>query len=586
MERSWWLKLWGILALTLVAALYLLPTFFGDELPEWYTSVIDKRVSLGLDLRGGIHIVLGVETDKALTDYVDRLTEEVDQYCENENLACQKLSTVEGEPVLLARFETDEARSAAREKLAKYLGNMTEEAPPSGTQDFSLAFRIRDDYAKERKKFAVLQAVEALRNRIDQMAVKEALVARQGESSILIQIPGVKDIERARNMIGQTAQLEFKIVDDTNTEIGKYKDQLPQGWELRYENMKDKNGNLQRVPYLDGAKDKDGKNYETIQAWVKDKVSDEHQILFEEYEDSKKLETRYRSYTLFRKTNLTGDTITDARVSVDERQNRPYVSINFDRTGAKLFAKTTGEHVKERMAIVLDNKVKSAPVIQTEISGGRAMITLNALKNYNELFQEAQDLAVVLRAGALPAPVKFEEIRTVGPTLGKDSIENGKMAILVGTLLVVIFMIIYYKGAGLNADFALILNVLYILAVMAAFEASLTLPGLAGIALTIGMAVDANVLINERIREELRIGKTPKAAMEVGYSKAFLTILDSNLTTALAGFVLWSYGTGPVKGFAVTLLLGIASSMFTAIVVTRMVFDFILHRNQGRHYSV
>ncbi|RJO68634.1 MAG: protein translocase subunit SecD [Myxococcales bacterium] len=585
MERTWWWKFGVVVALLLLAVAYLIPTVLDDETPEWYSSLINKRLSLGLDLRGGIHLVLGVEVDKAVVDYVDRLTEEVDEYCEEEDLGCKKVSTLEDEPVLLVSFESAERLAGSKDKLKEWLGNMTEEPPPADREN-TLAFRIRDDFADSRKQYAVLQAIETLRNRIDEMAVREALVAKQGENGILIQIPGVKDIERARKMIGQTAQLEFKIVDDAYTELGKYADELPPGWELKYESRRDENGGLLRVPYLDAAKDPDGKNIAAAREWLKEKIDGTHEVLFEEYEDTKKVETRLRSYVLIKKTMLTGDTITDARVSIDQQRNRPYVSLTFDRQGANTFAKVTGDHVQERLAIVLDNRVKSAPVIQQRIGGGSAMITLNDLASYNQLFQEAQDLAVVLRAGALPAPVRFEETRTVGPTLGKDSIEKGKMAVVVGFLLVVVFMVMYYKFSGLIADVALLLSLVFIFAVMAAFEASLTLPGLAGIALTLGMAVDANVIINERIREELRIGKTVKAAIAAGYDRAFWTIFDSNITTALAGFVLWTYGTGPVKGFAVTLLIGIASSMFTAIVVTRLISDAITQKRELETLSI
>lgn len=572
MERKWWLKFGMIVFMIVMSVLYLLPTLLGDDLPEWYGSILNKRLNLGLDLRGGIHLVLGVEVDKAVVDYVDRLTEEVNRQCEEKGLACKKVSALEGEPVLLIHFENAEDMENSQKALSDFLGNMNNESPPAKFEN-ALAFRIKDDFAENRKRYAVLQAIETLRNRIDEMAVREALVAKQGETSILIQIPGIKDIERARKMIGQTAQLEFKIVDDNYDGLSKYAGQFPEGWEL-------KSG--EKAPYLEAVKDDVGKNMGAIKEWIKGKLDDEHEILFEEFEDANKLETRYRSYTLNKRTMLGGDTITDASVSIDQRQNRPYVSLNFDRRGAKIFAQVTGDHVKERMAIVLDNRVKSAPVIQGKIGGGRAMITLNALKSYNELFQEAQDLAVILRAGALPAPVRFEETRTVGPTLGHDSIEAGKMSILIGLITVVIFMLIYYQASGLIANMALLLNILFIMAVMAGFEATLTLPGLAGIVLTIGMAVDANVIIYERIREELRIGKTPKAAVDSGYSKAFSTIFDANVTTAIAALVLWSYGTGPVKGFAVTLLVGIMCSMFTAIVATRLVFDAINEKSESQ----
>jgi preprotein translocase subunit SecD len=585
MERNWWLKVILTLGLILASVVMLIPTILGDDTPDWFKSITDKRINLGLDLRGGIHLVLGVEVEKAVADYVYRLTEEVDQFCEEEDLRCEKISNEDGKPILYVTFANETDLTGAKDELVRYLGNMNVIDAPEDKVN-TLAFEIQDDFAKHRKQTAVLQAIETLRNRIDEMSVREALVARQGETSILIQIPGIKDVERARKMIGQTAQLEFKIVDDTHTGLTQYKDEVPAPWTMEFETNTDKNGNMTQSPYLSGPKDDAGDNLRQIREWLVGKVDSEHEVLFEEYEDSKKLETRWRSYTLIKRTMLTGDTITDARVSIDQQQNRPYVSMNFDRQGARQFGKVTGEHVKERLAIVLDNRVKSAPVIQSAITGGRAQITLNALKSYNELFEEAQDLSIVLRAGALPAPVRFEENRTVGPTLGKDSIESGQRSIIVGFIIVVIFMLMYYRMSGMIANSALFLNLLFIMAVMAAFGATLTLPGLAGIVLTIGMAVDANVIIFERIREESRIGKTKKAAIDSGYGKAFWTIFDANITTAIAGFVLWSYGTGPVKGFAVTLLVGIACSMFTAIFVTRLVFDLVTEKSKSESLSI
>ena len=276
---------------------------------------------------------------------------------------------------------------------------------------------------------------------------------------------------------------------------------------------------------------------------------------------------------------MTGDSITDARVSYD-RFNNPYVHLTFDRRGAKRFEQITGKYTKKRIAIVLDGTVYSAPVVQERISGGRAQITGRFS------LEEAKDLAIVLRAGALPAPVTILENRTVGPSLGRDSIQKGLKSIIIGGILVVLFMAVYYKGAGLVADVALLLNILLIAAALSGLNAALTLPGIAGVILTIGMSVDANVIIFERIREELRLGKTVRSAVEAGYAKAFSTILDANVTTLIAAFVLFQFGTGPVKGFAVTLCLGIAASMFTAIFVTRVIFDLVLARPQVERISI
>ena len=298
------------------------------------------------------------------------------------------------------------------------------------------------------------------------------------------------------------------------------------------------------------------------------------------------LDVQYRTYYIESTVAMTGDYITDASVRPDSETGRPEVSLDFDRTGAILFEKLTGANVKRRMAIVLEGEVSSAPVIQTRIGGGRARITMGAGGNYNEVLADSQDLAVVLRAGAMPAPVRILEERTVGPTMGEDARRQGTYALGIGMILVILFMVMYYRLSGVVADLALLLNALFILAVMAAFQATLTLPGIAGIILVIGMAVDANVIINERIREELHSGKTPRAAVDAGYSRAFWTIFDANFTTLISAVVLWSYGSGPIQGFAVTLFIGILASMFTAIFVTRLVMDWLTIKRKVQRLSV
>jgi preprotein translocase subunit SecD len=280
------------------------------------------------------------------------------------------------------------------------------------------------------------------------------------------------------------------------------------------------------------------------------------------------------------RTLLTGGYLETAQVKISDRFGEPYVAIKFNSQGAKDFDRITSENVKKRLAIVLDGVVHSAPVIQERISGGEAQITGSFTMD------EAKDLAIVLRAGALPAPVNILEERTVGPSLGQDSIDKGLWSTIVGAILVMIFMVFYYRVSGIIANAALIMNIIVILGTLAAFRAALTLPGIAGIVLTIGMAVDANVLIFERIREELRTGKTPRAAIETGYSKAFLTILDSNVTTLIAALFLFGFGTGPVKGFAVTLSIGIVVSMFTAIFVTRIIFDHFVWNRKIQTVSI
>jgi preprotein translocase subunit SecD len=384
------------------------------------------------------------------------------------------------------------------------------------------------------KKLAADQALETIRNRIDQFGVSEPDIRRQGEKRILVQLPGIKDTKRAKALIGKTALLEFKLVDETHDLNNALKGNVPPGSEVLYGVKEDPaTQRILKTPYL-----------------------------------------------LKKRTLLTGANLTDARVQIDSQYNEPYVSIDFDKKGGRDFERITGANVKKRLAIVLDKKVYSAPVIQEKISGGKARITGSFTT------EEARDLAIALRAGALPAPVNILEERTVGPSLGTDSIRKGLISMCVGGILVILFMIVYYRGAGLIADFALILNILLIAGGLAGFQATLTLPGIAGIILTIGMAVDANVLIFERIREELRIGKTPRAAVDAGYDKATLTILDANVTTLIAALVLFQFGTGPVKGFAVTLSLGVIASLFTSLILTRMVFDYYLMKRKTKRLSI
>jgi preprotein translocase subunit SecD len=382
---------------------------------------------------------------------------------------------------------------------------------------------------------AVEQSLETIRNRVDQFGVSEPEIIPEGNDRIIVQLPGVKDTGRAKNLIGKTALLEFKLVDEEHNLDEALKGNVPEG---------------------------------SIVA----------SGLSQDRETGRR--TGGASYLLKNKTLLTGDSLESAQVKISDRFGEPYVSIKFNPQGSNDFDRITGENVKKRLAIILDGTVHSAPVIQERISGGQAQITGSFTMD------EAKDLAIVLRAGALPAPVNILEERTVGPSLGQDSIEKGIWATIIGALLVVVFMVVYYRLAGLVANAALLLNIIILLGALAAFRATLTLPGIAGIVLTIGMAVDANVLIFERIREELRAGKTPRSAIEAGYSKAFSAIFDSNVTTLIAALFLFQFGTGPVKGFAVTLSIGIVISMFTAIFVTRIIFDYFVWNRKVQRLSV
>jgi preprotein translocase subunit SecD len=317
-----------------------------------------------------------------------------------------------------------------------------------------------------------------------------------------------------------------------------------------------------------------------VDAALKGDVPPGREILYRVEENLETQRTIKTPFLLKKRAQLDGSYLTDARVQIDSQFNEPYVSIDFDKKGARIFERITADNVNKRLAIVLDNSVYSAPVIQEKIAGGQARITGQFTT------EEARDLAIVLRAGALPAPVNVLEERTVGPSLGADSIRKGLLSMCIGGLLVIVFMIVYYKTAGLIADLALLLNIMLIGAGLAGFQATLTLPGIAGIILTIGMAVDANVIIFERIREELTLGRTPRAAIDAGYNRATLTVLDANVTTLIAAVVLFQFGTGPVKGFAVTLSLGVIASLFTALILSRLIFDYLLMYRKTKTLSI
>ena len=455
------MKIVTVLAVLGLAAFFLFPSFEWYRLPQnerekrerLKDKIVNKILNLGLDLRGGVHLVFELDADK-IEPGVD----------------------------------------------------------------------IND---------ALDRAIEIIRNRIDQFGVSEPLIARQGERWIVVQLPGIKDPERAKALIGRTAQLEFRLVDE-GTVLNDISDK-----------MREKGAQLDEI-----------NDYPEIAQLVP-----EGRQLFAGKED--------RYYILKSTPELTGAYLVNAKVEIGGEFNYPHVSIEFNKDGAKLFSQVTERNIDRNLAIVLDEVVQSAPVIRSRIPDGRAII------EGNFTLEEAKLLATILRAGALPAPVKIIEERSVGPTLGEDSIKAGIKAGIIGLILVMMYMIAFYRFSGVIADGALLLNLFVLLGLMAYFRFTLTMPGIAGIILTLGMAVDANVLILERIREELKAGKTPRLAIDVGYDRALTTILDSNITTLVAAVFLFQFGTGPIKGFAVTLTLGILVSMFTAIFVTKMVYELL-----------
>ena len=523
-KLSWRLIL--ITGVVLAAVVYVIPTFKPGVWPH-------KKINLGLDLQGGMHLVLEVDVDKAVENTIERIGQEMRELLRKARIRITGIERVEGIR-LAVRVPAEDDSQRFDELLDKEFPDLRIARRTTRQDVLEVILEHPEREADRIRQLAVDQALETIRNRIDQFGVSEPDIRIQGERRILIQLPGIQDTQRAKDLIGRTALLEFKLLDEESDWEAALSGAPPAGSEILYEVKEDPaTRRTQRTPYL-----------------VK------------------------------KHTSLTGAYLTDARVQIDSQFNEPYVSITFDKKGARLFERITEENVKKRLAIVLDNNIYSAPVIQEKIAGGQARITGNFTT------EQARDLAIVLRAGALPAPVEILEERTVGPSLGTDSIRMGLISMLVGGVLVILFMAVYYKGSGIVADFALVLNILLIAAGLAGFGATLTLPGIAGIILTIGMAVDANVLIFERIREEMRLGKTPRAAVDAGYQRASLTILDANVTTLIAALVLFQFGTGPVKGFAVTLSLGVVASLFTALILTRAIFDYFLISRKVRTISI
>ena len=534
-----------VIVVSLVFFIPSVPVLY-QPLPGWLKSVLpNKGITLGLDLQGGIHLVLEVEEERAVEIAVDRSVNAIQDLLVDKKIPVESVKRTASNQVTLT-FQNGDLKSQIQKIMEDFPSFVEVDAQGTST---TIVYEIKDAEIKRIKDSAINQALETIRNRIDQFGVAEPLIQRQGLKQIVVQLPGIREPKRAKDLIKETALLEFKLLD----EASKLAMDLPQ-----------------RVPK--------GKEEEVLKQF-EGKLPEGDQILFEKVVEKDTGRESRIPYLVKKRVMLTGDVLSDARVSIGQF-NEPYVSVTFDAKGAREFDRITGENVKKRMAIVLDNTIYSAPVINERISGGRAQITGTFTT------QEANDLAIVLRAGALPAPLKIIQDLTVGPTLGQDSIHKGIRATLFAGILVVVFMMVYYKMSGVIADFALVLNLVCLIGALAALNATLTLPGIAGIILTIGMGVDSNVLIFERIREELRQGKPVRLAVDSGYDKAFLTIVDSHVTTLITGLVLFLFGTGPIKGFAVTLCLGIAINLFTALVGTKTVFDWTNQRRKISELSI
>lgn len=486
----------------------------GFTLPTLLQTKSGAKIALGLDLQGGLHMLLGVKTDEAIKSKMKSIASSVKFFTDNNDIIINDLR-VNNDLVTFTLLDGDEEKH-----LDSMLGKIQGLQVKKDKLSYTLSLSEKEKIAT--KKFAVSQAVETIRNRIDQFGLSEPNVAKQGEDKILVELPGIKTIEeeqRARELIAKAAHLQLMAVDE--------------------------------------------KKADQAQSMSEDEARSYGDVIFPD-STNPKIKYIVKSVPI-----LDGSMLTDAKVGFSQ-MNQPVINFTLNSEGAKIFGDYTAKNVGNHLAIVLDDVVYSAPVIRERIGGGSGQISGGFS------VKEAHDVAIALRSGALLAPVTLLEKRSVGPSLGADSIKASLISLVVGFVLVVLFMIIYYGMAGVIADIALIVNLFLVVAIMALFGATLTLPGMAGIVLTVGMAVDSNVIINERIRELFREGAGVAKAVEKGYENAMSAILDSNITTLIAAVVLYAYGTGPIKGFAVTMSIGIIASMLTAILGTHGIYQYLM----------
>jgi preprotein translocase subunit SecD len=524
------LRLGSILAVVVLFGYLALANLASDETRAASPLLPDTGLRLGLDLQGGIHWVLGVKLEATETQELEQQGRNLEELGKDEGFTPESLTIRDGRLVVTGLGTADV--SAVREWIGEG-GGLRVLEDSGGTLEIGLA----DDWREEVRERGMRQVLEVLRRRIDDpvIGIPESVVTRQGADRVLIQIPGGSEAERRRagDLIRTTGFLEFKMVIDY------------------------------------------AQTQELLEANHASGLPEATEIVFELDKETKR---PLGAYLVSERADLTGAYLDDARVQFD-RQGRPIVGFTFNAEGGRIFGELTAANIGNQLAVILDDRIYSAPAI-------RSRINMRGQIEGRFTPQEAADLAVVLRAGSLSVPVEIEEERTVGPALGADSIQRGVRASALGLVLILFFAVGYYRLSGVYAGIALLANLLLLVGVMSLFEATLTLPGLAGVVLIVGMAVDANVLILERIREELRAGKAPRAAVATGFSKALWTILDANITTLITALVLFEYGTGPIKGFAVTLSIGVVTSVFTAMVITRALYAIYPGTRQVESLSI
>ena len=513
----------------------------APDLPDWLRALGAEPMYLGLDLRGGIHVLIDVDMEAAVEKALARYEGDIQTQMRQNKLRYTNIRRENNS--VIVKFNSVEKRDKAYDVIGEEFRNLQVESQDQG-EDFLVISRLSAAESREVRTFALQQNITTLRNRVNALGVAEPLIQQQGDRRIVVQLPGAQDPSKVKELLGATATLEYRLVDTKHSVEDAINGRVPPGSRLYYE--------------------RDG-----------------------------------QPVLLKKQVIVTGDQITNAAAGFDQRTGQPAVTVNLDGIGAKRMRRMTNENVGKPMAVVfIENRSVTRKIngelVKTKKEVQEVISIANILEPFGARFQttgldspeEAHDLALLLRAGALAAPIEIVEERTIGPSLGQDSVDQGFKSVMIGLALVIVFMAVYYRVFGLVADLALVMNLVLVVSLLSLLQATLTLPGIAGIVLTVGMAVDANVLIFERIREEIKNGNTPQASIESGYAKAFSTIIDANVTTLIAAIVLFSFGTGPIKGFAVTLALGIVTSMFTAIIGTRAVINLIYGRRRVKSLSV
>jgi len=546
MNTTMKLKIALLAGLVLFSITAIIPSFYKGAPSWWKTYLAPQGIKLGLDLQGGMHLVLRVELDKAVENSLSLAASDLKNALADKHITVVRMPSTNPQQITFTLPNTG-AVNTVNEVIKNDFPSLDIKVLAEQGSFPRIILKLKQDKINFIRKNAVNQSLEIIRNRIDQFGVAEPVILRQGNNEIVVELPGIKNPKRAIKLIGQTAQLEFKMVaDDSGLNLPQLiSDAIKAGqW-------------------------KPGGSREQLNLALQNRLPQGTEIYFQRFVDKQTKRARKVPILLRSQVLMTGEMVKDAQVRIGGSFNQPYVSLDLTDRGGKIFGMITGKNVGKRLAIILDGIVRSAPVIREKILGGSAQISGGFSHS------EATDLAIVLRVGALPAPVEIIQNITVGASLGRDSITKGLTSGLFGALIVLAFMVIYYRLSGVIADLSLAINILFLFVGLAMLGATLTLPGIAGIILSIGMGVDANVLIFERMRDEFALGKSVKSGVDSGFNKAYWSIVDAQMTTLITSVALFLFGTGPIKGFAVTLSLGIIFNLFAVLFGSRLIYDVL-----------